>query len=58
MPCARTVAVQLLAAEVCETEESQMKRSKYILLGLACGGLLLQAGCITDLILVVAPLVV
>ena len=35
-----------------------MKRSKYILLGLACGGLLLQASCITDLILFVAPLVV
>ncbi len=58
MPCARTVAMHLPAADVCETEDSQMKRSKYLLLGLACGGLLLQASCITDLILFVAPLVV
>ncbi len=35
-----------------------MKNSKYLLLSLASGGLLLQAGCITDLILFVAPLIV
>lgn len=35
-----------------------MKRSKYLLLCLGCGGLLLQSGCITDLILIVAPLIV
>ncbi len=35
-----------------------MKRSKYLLFCLASGGLLLQAGCITDLILLVAPLIV
>jgi hypothetical protein len=35
-----------------------MKRSKYILLCLAGGGFLLQAGCITDLITLVAPFIV
>ena len=39
-------------------KECLMKRSKYVALALACGGLMFQAGCITDLIQFVAPLVV
>ena len=38
-------------------KEISMKRSRYFLMCLTSGGLLLQAGCITDLITLVAPLI-